>query len=143
MSEPRLDRSALRAGASVCLVFAVPFSILATLSANADNTGLAIVLVLCALGGFVVGSGVAAWVQRRGLPLLHAITTASATYLAAQAVFIALRLVTGRDVRWFAALFNLAPVLFAGAVGGLLGAIVQRSGIQPSTRSRPPDLGAP
>ncbi|MEN9504734.1 MAG: hypothetical protein RI958_660 [Actinomycetota bacterium] len=137
MSGSQLDRSALRAGAGVCLVFAVPLSILATVAANADNTGLAVVLVLGALGGFVVGSGVAAWVQQRGLPLLHAVTTASSTYLAAQAVFITLRLLTGRDVRWFAALFNLAPVLFAGAVGGLLGALLQRQGFQPSSRPGP------
>lgn len=143
MSESRFDRAALRSGAGVCLVFAVPFSVLATLAASADNTGLAVVLVLCALGGFVVGSGVAAWVQDRGMPLAHAVTTASTTYLATQAIFIILRLVTGRDVRWFAALFNLAPVLFAGVIGGLLGTFLQRHGFRPSTRPGSPRPESP
>lgn len=149
--DPLLDRQALRSGAGVCLVFAVPFSVLASVAANADNPGLAIVLVLCALSGFVVGSGVAAWVQRREMPLLHAVVTASATYLGAQAVFIAIRLLLGRDVRWFAALFNLTPVLFAGVLGGLLGSLLRRRGLRPSTESpgthppstHPPSNGAP
>lgn len=131
----RFDWSAVRAGASVCLVFAVPFSLLARWAADSrDDEGLAIVLTLCALAGFVVGSGIAAWVQRVGLPLVHAIVTASLTYLGAQTVFIVLRLVTGREVRWFAALFNVTPVLLAGVVGGMLGLVLQRRGIVPGAR---------
>src|SRR5687767_3734329 len=117
----RFDWAAIRAGAGVCLVFAIPFSLAARWAADSrDDSGLAIVLTLGALGGFVLGSGVAAWVQQVGLPLFHGLVTASGTYLGAQAVFIVIRLLTGREVRWYAALFNVAPVLFAGVVGGLL-----------------------
>lgn len=133
----RFDWAAIRSGASVCLVLAVPFSLLARWAADSrDDEGLAIILTLCALAGFVIGSGVAAWVQRGGLPLAHAIVTASLTYLGAQTLFITLRLVTGREVRWFAALFNVTPVLLAGVVGGMLGLVLQRRGIVPGARGR-------
>ncbi len=133
----RFDLAAVRSGALVCLVFAVPFSLAARWAADSrDDDGLAIILSLAAIAGFVVGSGVAAWVQTKGLPLAHAMITASATYLGAQAVFIVARLVTGREVRWFAALFNVTPVLFAGAVGGALGMVLQRRGVVPRSSSR-------
>ena len=93
----RFDLAAVRSGALVCLVFAVPFSLAARWAADSrDDDGLAIILSLAAIAGFVVGSGVAAWVQTKGLPLAHAMITASATYLGAQAVFIVARLVTAR-----------------------------------------------
>ena len=138
---PRIDWAAIRAGAGVCLVFAIPFSLGARWAADSrDDGGLAILLTLGALAGFVLGSGVAAWVQRVGYPLVHGLVTASATYLGAQAVFIILRLLTGREVHWYAALFNVTPVLFAGVIGGLLGQMLQRNGFTPSSaraRSRP------
>jgi hypothetical protein len=82
---------------------------------------------------------VAAWVQRVGYPLVHGLVTASSTYLVAQAAFIAIRLLMGREVRWYAALFNVTPVLFAGVVGGMLGLLLQRNGWQPSTARRNQD----
>jgi hypothetical protein len=42
----------------------------------------------------------------------------------------------GRHVRWFAALFNVTPVLLAGVVGGMLGLVLQRRGIVPGARGR-------
>jgi uncharacterized membrane protein YfcA len=118
----------------VCLVFAIPFSLAARWAADSrDDSGLAIMLTLGALAGFVVGSGVAAWVQQVGFPLVHGLVTASGTYLGAQAVFITLRLLTDREVRWYAALFNVTPVLFAGVIGGMLGMLLQRNGFTPST----------
>lgn len=136
-SPRRLDAPAVRAGASVCLVFAVPFSLAARWAADSRNDGgLAIILTLGALVGFVLGAGVAAWTQRAGLPLYHGLVTASGTYLAAQAVFIVLRLVTGREVRWYAALFNITPVLFAGVIGGVLGSVLLKRGVRPSTHRR-------
>ncbi len=132
-----LDWQAVRAGAAVCLVFAIPFSLAARWAADSrDDSALAIVLTLGALAGFVMGSGVSAWVQRVGFPLVHGLVTASGTYLVAQAGFIAIRLLTGRQVRWYAALFNVAPVLFAGVIGGVLGVVLQRNGVRPSTSRR-------
>ena len=138
-----LDLAAIRAGGLVCLVFAIPFSLAARWAADSrDDEGLAIVLTLAAIAGFIIGSGVAAWVQTKGLPLAHGLITASITYLGAQAVFIIARLVTGREVRWFAALFNVTPVLFAGAVGGALGMVLQRRGIAPRSSGRGPQEGS-
>jgi hypothetical protein len=139
--DTRLDGAALRAGGSVALVFAVPFSIAARWAADSrDDSALAVLLSLGAVAGFVLGAGVAAWVQQRDLPLSHGMVTAAATYSLAQAVFIAVRLVAGRDVHWFAVLFNLSVAIGAGLVGGYLGQALHRRGLTPSSarRARPP-----
>lgn len=135
----RLDWAAIRAGGMVCLVFAVPFSIAARWAADSrDDSALAVLLSLGALVGFVIGAGVAAWVQRVGLPLAHGVVTSAGTYLAAQAVFVAIRMLTGRDVHWYAVLFTVTPVLFVGVIGGLLGLKLQRNGWVPSTQRGAP-----
>jgi hypothetical protein len=130
----KLDWNALRAGGSVALVFAVPFSVAARLVADSDTRpGLAALLSLAALLGFVLGAGVAAWAQRLQLPLKHGIICAVGTYVAAQAVFIIVRSIRGNEVRWLAALFNLTAVAVAGLVGGALGSALQRRGFYPSS----------
>lgn len=130
----RWDPVALKAGASVALVFAVPFSIAARWAADSrDDSALALFLSLGAVVGFVLGAGCAAWVQRLDLPLSHALVTAIGTYTAAQAVFIVIRLLRGDDVNWFAAFFNLSVVTGAGLVGGLLGKRLRAKGFLPST----------
>jgi hypothetical protein len=129
-----LDWRAIRSGGGVALVFAVPFSIAARWFADSSsNSGAATVLSLLALVGFVLGAGIAAWVQQRRLPLMHALITAIGTYLLAQAVFIIIRLVLSRDVHWFATLFNLTAVAAAGLIGGYLGNALQRRGITPKS----------
>lgn len=129
----RWDREALKAGATVALVFAVPLSIAARWAADSrDDSSLATWLSLGAAVGFVLGSGCAAWVQRVGLPYTHALATAVGTYLAAQAVFVAIRLVRGSDVRWFAVLFNLSVVVGAGLLGGVLGQRLRSKGFRPT-----------
>lgn len=131
MNRDRWDLEALRAGGLVALVFAVPFSIGARWAADSrDDSALATWLSLGAVVGFVLGSGCAAWVQRRRLPLSHGLVTALATYVAAQAVFIVGRLVRGSDVNWFAALFNLSVVAGAGLLGGWLGGRVRARGFR-------------
>ena len=130
----RWDVPALKAGAMVSLVFAVPFSVAARWAADSrDDSGLALVLSLGAVLGFVLGSGCAAWVQRVGMPLSHALTTAIVTYVAAQAVFIVVRLARGDEVNWFAFFFNLSVVSGAGLIGGLLGKRLRAKGFLPST----------
>lgn len=133
----RWDSAAIRSGATVSLVFAVPLSIAARLAAEDDNSGLATWLVLGAIVGFVIGAGCAAWQQQAGTPLSHGMVTAGGTYLAAQAVFVTVRLVRSETVNWFAVFFNLSFVLVAGVVGGLLGQRLQASGFQPSHTRRP------
>ena len=131
----RWDVAALRAGGGVALVFAIPFSIGARAAADSDNSELAVLLTIGAVAGFIVGAGCAAWIQRAGTPLMHGIVTAAGTYLAAQAVFVVIRLVRGDEVRWLALIFNLTVVVFAGVIGGMLGARLQASGARPSGSS--------
>lgn len=132
ISDDRWDLDAIRAGAMVALVFAVPFSIAGRIVADGDGSSAALVwLNLGAVVGFVLGAGCAAWVQRRGTPLSHGLVTAVGTYLAAQLVFVVVRLVRGDEVSWFAVMFNLTIALGAGLVGGFLGARLQRQGIRP------------
>ena len=129
----RWDAAALKAGASVSLVFAVPFSIAARWAADSQDDGaLAVWLSLGAVLGFVLGAGCAAWVQRLDLPYSHALATATGTYLAAQAVFILIRLLRGADVNWFAAFFNLSVVVGAGVLGGALGQRLRSKGFRPT-----------
>lgn len=132
----RWDWDAIRAGAGVALVFAVPFSIAARWAADRDDPGaLPVWLSLGAVLGFMLGAGCASWVQRNGTPLSHGIVTAVGTYLVAQAGFAVIRLVRGDDVHWFAIGFNLTVVLFAGLVGGLLGQKLRSRGFVPGARS--------
>ena len=133
----RWDIPAIRSGALVSLVFAIPFSIGSRVAANDDNGALAAWLGLGAAIGFVIGAGCAAWMQRRGTPLSHGMVTAGGTYLAAQAVFIAVRLMRSESVHWFAVFFNLSFVLVAGVVGGVLGQRLQTSGFQPTSARKP------
>lgn len=132
MNGGRWDLDALRAGASVALVFAVPFSIAARwASESRDDSALAFWLSIGAVIGFVLGAGCAAWVQRLELPLTHALVTAIGTYTIAQTLFITIRLLRGSDVNWFAALFNLSVVAGAGVVGGSLGRKLRAKGFRP------------
>jgi uncharacterized membrane protein YfcA len=135
---PRWDIDALKAGAFVSLVFAVPFSLAGRWAADSrDDDALALWLSLGALLGFVIGAGCAAWVQRLDLPLSHALVTAVGTYVAAQAVFIVVKLARGGDVNWFASLFTLSAVVGAGLVGGMLGKRLREKGFQPTGADRP------
>jgi len=136
-TQSRWDIDALRAGSFVALVFAVPFSIAARWAADSRNDDtLALWLSVGALIGFVIGAGCAAWVQRVDFPLSHALVTAIGTYVAAQAVFIVVKLVRGGDVNWFASFFTLSAVTGAGLVGGLLGKRLREKGFRPSGMER-------
>jgi hypothetical protein len=129
-----LDWRAIRSGASVALVFAVPLSIAARAvadSADEGGSGLAVLLSFGAVIGFLLGAGVAAWHQQRGTPLSHGIVTAGGTYLVAQSVFVAVKLLRGDEVAWSGVLFNLTVTLMAGILGGFLGSFLQQQGVSP------------
>jgi uncharacterized membrane protein YfcA len=129
-----LDWAALRAGGSVALVFAIPFSIAARIVAEGDDSsGTAALLSLAAVVGFVLGAGVAAWTQRLQLPLKHGIICAVGTYVVAQAVFIIVRALRSDEIRWLAAIFNLTAVAVAGLIGGAIGGMMHRRGFFPSS----------
>jgi putative membrane protein (TIGR04086 family) len=132
VTSERWDIAALRAGVSVTAVFAAPFLIAARIVADRDgDSSLPVLLILVSLAGFVIGAGVAAWLQKRRTPLTHGIVTAVGTYVVVQAVFVTVKLVRGSEVRWVAIFFNLTVTLLAGAMGGLLGATLQKRGLEP------------
>lgn len=137
--EGRFDRRAIRAGGSVALVFAVPFSIAARLVAG-DTTpegGRAALAALLSFGaaiGFLLGAGVSAWHQDRRTPLTHGVVTASVAYVIPQAVLIVVKLARGGDVRWSGVLFNLTVAVAMGVFGGFLGSYLQDRGMLPSAR---------
>ena len=128
----RWDLPALREGALVALVFAVPFSVASRLvhDDNPDST-LVVPLLLAAVIGFVLGAGVAAWRQRTSTPLSHGIVAAVGTYTVVQGVLVTIKLIRGAEIHWFAIVFNLTVTLAAGCVGGLLGMALQRLGLEP------------
>ena len=129
----RWDWPALRAGAAVALVFAVPLTLLAAV-VNSDNGGVNALFFFGATFGFVLGGGCAAWAQRTGTPLSHGLVSADATYLGVQAVFVAVRLGGGDPVNWFAVFFTLGLVSLAGLFGGVLGNRLQQRGFVPSSQ---------
>lgn len=129
----RWDFDAIRAGGMVALVFAVPFSIGARWAADRqDDSGLAVLLSVGALVGFLIGAGCAAWVQRLDLPLSHGLVTALGTYVAAQGVFILIKLIRGGDINWFGVLFTGSTVAGVGLVGGVLGRRLRNRGLRPT-----------
>ena len=136
-AERKLDFAALRQGGVIALVVGVPFAIGSSVIKNGTEKGgssaLVAVLWLGAVAGFVLGAGVAAWVQRKGTPLIHGLVCAAGTYAAAQLAFTIVRLSRGREVHWLGLFFTFTVVLFAGLVGGGLGGMIQRRGITPSS----------
>ncbi len=129
----RWDIEAVRAGIGVCLLLAVPMTLVAAF-VDSDDSGLNALFFFGAMFGFVLGAGCAAWLQQRGTPLSHGIVTAMIAYLGAQAVFVAIRLAGGNDVNWFGVFFTLSLVMLSGLFGGLLGSLLQARGITPSSR---------
>ena len=128
----RWDGAALKAGASVALVFAGPFLVIARIiNDNDPGNGLIVPLVLIAILGFVLGAGVAAWRQQRRTPLSHGIVTSGGTFVLVQGVLVVVNLIRGADVRWFNIFFNLTVAVFAGMIGGLLGLHLQKRGMEP------------
>ena len=131
----RWDWQALRAGASIALVFAVPLTVLAAVI-DSDSGALNALFFFGAMFGFILGGGCAAWVQRAGTPMSHGVVSAAGTYLAAQAVFVTIRLAGGDTVNWFSVFFTLGLVSVAGMFGGVLGNRLQQRGFVPSSARR-------
>ena len=127
----RWDTQAIKSGATVALVFAVPFSITARIF---SDSGIAVILSLCAAIGFLLGAAVAAWHQQRRTPLTHAIVTAALSYIIPQTVFIIVKLARGGEVRWLGVFFNLTVTLTVGVIGGFIGSTMQKTGATPRGR---------
>ena len=131
---PRWDGAALRAGAGVCVLIAVPLQVLALLAGS--ESGWSLLLRLGALVGFFLGAGVAAWVQQRGFPLAHGLVTAIGAFVVVQLAFVVGRGISGNPLRLGAFLANLPLVVGVELLGGLLGQALQRRGVEPGTRQR-------
>lgn len=136
LNPDRWDVAALRAGASVCAVFAVPLQVVAQILGR--DSGLADLLTLLSFAGFVLGGGVAAWSQRKQLALTHSLVTVLGTFLVLQVLFVLARAVSGNDLRLLNALFNVPLVMIAGLLGGALGSFMRRNGSRPSSQWEEP-----
>ena len=128
----RWDGEAIREGASVAVLFAVPFTIIARLAFDDDDkSGWASVLALASVLGFVLGAGVAAWRQRRGTPLSHGVVTAVGVFLVVQVLFAVIRVAGGNSLNVGKIIVSLSLTALAGLLGGLLGSFLQRQGMAP------------
>ena len=73
----QLDARALYEGGLIAAVIAVPAGVIGRVLADRpDQPDWLWVLVVIVLAGLVLGAGVAAWRQDRGLPLVHGVVTA-------------------------------------------------------------------
>ena len=123
------DTLALRQGASVTLLFAVPPTLIARflLDDEPASSSWPVLLSLVALFGFVVGAGVAASKQNVGSPYTHGMVASTGTFVVVQAAIVVVKLAIGDDVGWSRVVSSLTLALFASVVGALLGSIVQRN----------------
>jgi len=129
----RWDAAAVRAGIGVCLILAIPLTLLAAF-VDSDSSGLNAFFFFGATFGFVLGGGCAAWIQHRGTPMSHAVLTTIIAYVGTQTVFITIRLIGGNPVNWFGVFFTLSLVILAGIIGGVLGSQLQARGFVPSSQ---------
>ena len=134
----RWDLTALRAGALLALVIAVPAWIGAGWSSGRESFTLNAVFTLLALVGFVLGAACSAWIQQRSYPLAHGVVTAVGTYVAVQVIVSTYRVLMGLGVNAFSLLLFTTVAAVAGLIGGLLGGRMRRLGFVPSTQRRVP-----
>jgi hypothetical protein len=129
---PRLDTQALREGASVTLLFAVPPTLVArfVLDNDSGSSGWAPLMSVIAVFGFIVGSGVAAWREQVRRPMTHAVLAGAGVFVVAQAVFLVVRVATNGDVRVMRILTSFSLSLVASVIGGLLGNFLQKNGVK-------------
>ena len=127
------DPIALKQGASVTLLFAVPPTLIARfiIDNSESSSGWAPLLSLLAIFGFILGSGVAAWHQTVGRPLVHGLIAGTGVFLSVQSIFLLVRVATAGEVRIgrIATAFSLS--LVASCIGGVLGSFLQNSGAKP------------
>lgn len=129
----RLDVQALREGARVTLLFAVPPTLVArfVLDNGNDASGWAPLLSLIAVGGFILGAGVAAWREQTRRPMTHAVLAGAGVFVVAQSLFLLVRLATNGEVRVMRILTSFSLSLVASVIGGLLGNFLQKNGMRP------------
>ena len=128
----RFDLRAIWNGASTAAMIAVPVQVIARLVVDEnDRSGWSVLLTLLILFGLVLGSGVAAWHQRRNTPLSHGVVTASGVFVVIQVIFSIVKLIQGDSISWGRIVVSLGLSLVAGICGGLLGSSLLRRGVEP------------
>lgn len=132
----RIDGVALGMGFTITAVLAIPLAATAAIVGD-EHPSVALWCNIGVLGAFVLGSGCAAWLQRRGLPVAHGIVTAGCTFGVITGAVIVVNVIRGEDIEWFREAFLATLVLGAGVLGGMLGSRLQAQGIHPRDRSRP------
>ncbi|MFT4657923.1 MAG: uncharacterized membrane protein YoaK (UPF0700 family) [Ilumatobacter sp.] len=129
----RWDPDALWAGGRVCLMLAIPFRVIASI-VDSDSSGVNFLFFVLFVSFFVIGAGCAAWVQRVGTPMSHAMVTALGTFAIAEAVFILYRLVVRQSIPWLSIFLAMSFVSVGAIVGGFLGSRLQAQGLRPSSQ---------
>jgi putative membrane protein (TIGR04086 family) len=125
----QLDTRAIYEGAMVAAVIAVPAGVFGRILSDRQNKPDWLwVLVLIVLAGLMLGAGVAAWRQDRGLPLAHGVVTAVGVFVVVQAIGVVIRLLSGDGISWSRVASSLLLSLMAGMVGGLLGSFALSHG---------------
>ena len=129
----RWDLDAVRAGIGVCLILAIPLTLIAAF-VDSDDTGSMRSSSSARCSDSCSGPGAPRGCSAVARRCSHGIVTAMVAYLGAQAVFITIRLIGGNSVNWFGVFFTLSLVMLAGLFGGLLGSLLQARGVVPSSR---------
>lgn len=129
----RWDIEALKAGASVAFLLAVPPTLIArfVIEDTGATSGWAPLLSLIAISGFIIGAGQSAWRQTKGTPLLHGMVTTTGVFMVTQSVFALIKISLGDDIRIGRILTSLSLAIVAGVIGGLLGSFLKHSGPAP------------
>jgi len=96
-----------------------------------DTSGWAPLLSLIAVGGFILGAGVAAWREQTRRPMTHAVLAGAGVFVVAQSLFLLVRLATNGEVRVMRILTSFSLSLVASVIGGLLGNFLQKNGMRP------------
>jgi hypothetical protein len=118
---PPIDRDALRRGATVALVFAVPAVAISWLTDRGPGQrGPAGLLTLIVLVGLLLGGFAAASQQRVRAPLTHALLAVLSVVLVLQVARITRLAVLHRPLNLPASLGNLLFGVLAALVGALL-----------------------
>ena len=115
----QLDARALYEGGLIAAVIAVPAGVIGRVLADRPDQPDWL---------WVLGAGVAAWRQDRGLPLVHGVVTAVGVFVVVQTLGVVIRLARGDSVTWSRIASSLLLSLMAGTVGGLLGSFLLSHG---------------
>lgn len=134
-----LDGFAVRAGVITTVVLAVPLGLGAALLADADNRQLALAANLGVLVIFVLGSGLAAWVQRRQMPIAHGLVSAVASYAIVAVVSFVVSAFSGSGWSILRQALLMTIAAGCGLLGGMIGGILRSRGAVPSSDRLRPD----